>query len=188
MKAVETDLISDLLRQSMAQGTSLALRIVSDSMSPLLKTGDKIEIKPVEASALSPGDILLLRGPRDFVTHRYWGTVLTNGQPGLLTRGDRPFQFDQPWTHDDVVGKVVARRRKDKFMSLTTGRGNIANQLQRGLVALEIRWFRHNAPAGSSLPRTLRLPGWARGSRAHWLFRKGRHGLALVVSTLFARP
>ena len=105
-----------LLRAERKAGRAVALTVRSNSMLPLLRQGDQIEIVQVHPSELRQGDIVTivetaaLTGSQqaDLLTHRLWQATPDQ----LHTRGDRLLQFDTAVSSDQLLGKVIARRRQ----------------------------------------------------------------------------
>lgn len=123
-------LVADMLRQSLADGQRPFLTISSDSMTPLLRTGDQVGLEAVASNQLQIGDIITLEQGDHLLTHRFWGL---DGNGRLQTRGDRPLTFDPPAATNQLLGRVVARRRAGKELALTNGSGH---RLHRHLIWL----------------------------------------------------
>lgn len=138
MARLETSIIADLLRQSMAEGRMPYVQIISDSMRPLLQCDDQVRLAPASIEQLKPGDIIVVLGVTQLVTHRYWGYFNKNGEVAIVTRGDRPRDFDQPVPAVNLVGRVVARRRNQRLLLLTEGAGRWLNQLLTRVAAVDI--------------------------------------------------
>jgi signal peptidase I len=145
-----TALIADILRQSMAVGQTPFLTISSDSMAPLLKTGDLVGLSPVEMNQLIIGDIITLVQDEHLLTHRFWG-IDDQGRP--FTRGDRPFTPDKPGEADQLLGRVIVRRRHDRELSLQMGAGHRLNRHLAWLVRVESYLLTGYAPSPSASPR-----------------------------------
>ena len=128
-------LAAAMLQQSMAQGQTPFLTVTSDSMAPLLKTGDQIGLEPTAVSQLRPGDIITLAPKGDILTHRFWS--LEMGQ--IRTRGDRLLLFDPLWPPDCLLGRVIVRRRNGRSLSFTSGRGQRLNRHLARLTQIENR-------------------------------------------------
>lgn len=141
MSEIDPALLADLLREAMNQGKHPFLTVVSNSMSPLIRRGDQIQLAPATAEQLQPGDIIVYFGPANLITHRYWGFLLDQGQTQLITRGDRPQHFDKPFSPTSLVGQVIGRRRKRRFLNLAKGFGRWLNSHLARLARLEIRLF-----------------------------------------------
>jgi signal peptidase I len=141
MSEIDSALLADLLRQAMREGKLPFVTVVSNSMSPLIRQGDQIRIGPTTAENLQPGDIIVYSGLADLITHRYWGFLSDKDQTQLVTKGDRPQHFDQPFTQANFVGQVIGRRRNRQLLNLSTGAGKWLNNHLAKLARLEIRLF-----------------------------------------------
>jgi hypothetical protein len=139
MVRLEPAVIADLLRQSMAEGRMPYVQIISDSMRPLLQCDDQVRLAPASIEQLLPGDIIVVLGLTQLVTHRYWGYLNNDGDVAIITRGDRPRDFDQPVPAVNLIGRVVARRRQQRLLPLTEGAGRWLNQLITRVAAVDIR-------------------------------------------------
>jgi hypothetical protein len=118
---------TDLLRGTLRQVPVAAITVMGDSMSPLLRRGDLIDLKPIELSRIAPGQIITFANPHDpgtLQTHR--ALAVQNGpaqRPFLLTRGDRVLHFDPLVPADHIIGRVIARQRDGRTLSLEHGPG-----------------------------------------------------------------
>ena len=138
MTEISPSVLAELLRQSLAQGHTPFLAISSASMAPLLKTGDQVGLETVTAERLRPGNIITIADRDDLLTHRYWGLV---GEQ-LQTRGDRSLTFDPLWPTQQLLGRIVLRRRHGKTLSLATGPGLWLNRHLAWLMRAESRFAR----------------------------------------------
>lgn len=147
--------IADLLRTSMAQGQRPHLTITSGSMRPLLQIGDEVQLEPVAFHELQPGDIITLAAPESLMTHRFWAvkTEQSESEVCLITRGDRFLNFDSPWVKSLLIGKVVARRRHKRVLSLVEGSGGWLGRHVARIAAAENHLFQLDWQlAGQPLP------------------------------------
>lgn len=147
--------IADLLRTSMARGQRPHLKITSGSMRPLLQIGDEVQLEPVAYHELQPGDIITLAAPESLMTHRFWAlkTGTSESEVCLITRGDRFLNFDSPWVQSLLVGKVVARRRHKRVLSLVEGSGGWLGRHVARIAAAENNLFHLDwRLAGQPLP------------------------------------
>jgi signal peptidase I len=156
MSQIDSALLADLLRQAMNEGKHPYLTVISNSMAPLIKRGDQIQIGPVTAETLQPGEIVVFLGPAQMITHRYWGYLAETNQTRLVTKGDRPQHFDEPFAPAKLVGRVLGRRREKKVLDFVNGSGGWLNNQLAKLARLEIRLFSkspaHSTPAQAQLP------------------------------------
>lgn len=134
---VDPSLVSDLLQEGMAKGAIPFVTVVSGSMAPLLLKDDQVGLQNISAEDLKPGDIIIYRTAQTLMTHRYWGQT----DQGHVSRGDRPLSFDSLWSSDQLVGKVIVRRRSGRELALTTGLGRLINSYLTQLARLESYLF-----------------------------------------------
>ncbi len=131
------------------------------SMNPTLKAGDGLRLKPCKPAAIRVGDVVVYPHPDTGrnVVHR----VINVTSTGLVTRGDNNSETD-PYTvrGKDVIGKVVAIRRKNRTIPLRGGLlGSLtgkAMRTRRALRALLVKVFQpsYHWLAGLQLCRFVR--------------------------------
>ena len=149
MSDLEPSLIVDLLHQSMDDGKSPSLVVVSDSMAPLIRSGDQVQIAPITHEALVAGDVVVVSGSQELLTHRFWGLLAAENELKLITKGDRPQHFDRPRNIDTLVGLVISRKRNRRLLNIRNGIGRWLSWLLSRLGTLEIRLFSRAIPVGS---------------------------------------
>jgi hypothetical protein len=157
MAGVDAPQVAELLQRSMAEGQKPYVTITSGSMAPLFRPGDQIQLEQVDAGQLRRGDVITLGGENAFLTHRYWGVVEVSGEARLLTRGDRLLAFDSPHSPSRLIGRVIARRRDGRRLSLETGPGSWLHRRLVSLGALEVILFT-SPPGGPVRPPLPRFP------------------------------
>lgn len=122
-------LLTDLLKDGMIAGQMPFLRVSSGSMQPLLRVGDEVGVQSVTVEQLQPGDIVVVSDRAQILTHRFWERRDTGRHPGFLTRGDRVLSYDRVWTADQLLGRAVARRRRNRLLWLDYGPGCWLNRM-----------------------------------------------------------
>jgi signal peptidase I len=91
-------------------GQSMA--VLSDSMSPAIRTGDEVVVLPVDAAALKPGQIAVFNDPAGtgkVLQHRVQWVTTDVDRIRVITKGDansKPERWSVPIGED--VGRVVA--------------------------------------------------------------------------------
>lgn len=95
---------------------------IGPSMYPTLKPGDGIELVAYRDTAeIRVGDIIIYPHPErpTDVVHR----IIALKAQGVITRGDNNDRID-PYTvlYGDIVGKVVAAKRKDRLVRIRGGK------------------------------------------------------------------
>jgi hypothetical protein len=126
MKQYEPIFVADLLKQSIRQGTMPSLTVVSNSMSSLLRPGDQVGLQIVELSQIRSGHIVTFSNPRDpgdLVIHRVVGATADEEAGKILTIGDRTLILDKLVSMEDVVGRMIWRRRNGRVLDLEVGKG-----------------------------------------------------------------
>jgi signal peptidase I len=89
-------------------------------MSPFIKDGDVLEIKPVEVSEIKLGDVIFYRTESRIVAHRVIKKVSGNGKAFLITKGDSSPSSDEPVHPEDLLGKVITVERNGSSLRLDT--------------------------------------------------------------------
>jgi signal peptidase I len=135
-------IVSDLIREEMAQGTALRFRVISGSMAPLIAAGDEVVVERASGDRLRRGDIVLYTIDGAFHTHRLLARRRHGGATLLVTKGDTALNPDQPWRGEQLLGKVVAIRREDRTIDLGSGKWRVINRLLGVLAALQVAAFR----------------------------------------------
>ncbi len=99
-----------LCRETLGRGYSLRCNTTGSSMFPLFKTGSVIQVEPVVAEDLRPGDVMVYqRGKEAVVAHRLVQKSWKLGRLTLVARGDSfPRQALEDITPEQVLGRVVA--------------------------------------------------------------------------------
>lgn len=147
---LDTVTISEMLREGMRLGHMPFLTVTSGSMEPLLRVGDEVGLQPIRAHQLQSGDIVVIAGHDLVLTHRFMGLREANGHKVIVTRGDRVVSRDKPWAEDQLLARVVARRRDGYTLWLDFGAGRRLNTALARLSWLEERILQHMQGAGAS--------------------------------------
>lgn len=86
------------------------MTVESASMTPAIKRGDAVLLRPVSISILKPGDVVSYRSPVDqrvIVTHRVVQVETAWNQ--VVTKGDNASRADRPVPASALIGKVDLR-------------------------------------------------------------------------------
>jgi len=101
-----------------AGGQSMA--VLSDSMSPAVRTGDEVMVRPIDAASLKPGEIAVFDDPDGSgraLQHRVQWVSSEDGRVRVITKGDAnsaPERWSVPAGNE--VGRVVARVPKAGYL------------------------------------------------------------------------
>lgn len=132
-------LVADLVRDQLEAGQKARLTITSNSMAPMLRCGDEIDVIAANPNTLAAGDIVTLETESGFLTHR----LLENGENRLITFGDRNRAFDPPVRFDQLLGIVttIHPASREKALSLQSLRGQKLNRTLFYLSKIKLRWL-----------------------------------------------
>ncbi|WP_417912249.1 S24/S26 family peptidase [Candidatus Electronema sp. TJ] len=97
-----------LVRSLLRQGVSVRIRVSGDSMQPLLKGGELVEIAPLTGTLPQLGEIIFLFDQQGSpLIHRLIWRRSQNGAPHLLTKGDACVCFDGFIPAEQAAGRVL---------------------------------------------------------------------------------
>ncbi len=134
---------------------------VGASMSPSIKKGELLTVKPMALEEAEIGEIVAFRRDESqsvLTTHRVIQKGKERGRRYILTQGDRNPYRDFPLSPQEVLGKVVGLERKGHVISLETPvyrlRGYLIARLSLGLWILgvlkrKIGLFNESGPSGN---------------------------------------
>ena len=127
MNQVQSLAQADLLRQVLHEVETAQVTVAGDSMSPLLRRGDRIGLRRVDVTQIQPGQVVTFADPLaedTLLTHRIVAVQQTNGAAtALLARGDRSLVFDALVSPEQVIGLVQWRQRDGRILRLDSGAG-----------------------------------------------------------------
>jgi signal peptidase len=86
------------------------MTVESGSMTPAIRKGDAVVLRPVDTDSLKVGDVVSYRSPADqrvIITHRIVEVEKTWKQ--VITKGDNVSRNDKPLTMSEIIGKVDVR-------------------------------------------------------------------------------
>jgi uncharacterized repeat protein (TIGR01451 family) len=120
------------------------------SMSPAVRDGEVVYVKPVSLPDLRTGDIVLTRSDHGFRLHRL---VYVDAAGNIfITRGDCGLQDDAPVSGDQILGIAVAKEvriaGRNVRASLYGFGGRLANFVARSQSALTKKFAELSAMAG----------------------------------------
>jgi hypothetical protein len=78
------------------QGEAVEIILTGHCMKPLLREGDLISIRPMQADALRCGDVAVYHVNGRLKAHRFLRFITVAGQQHLLTKGDRRHRCNDP--------------------------------------------------------------------------------------------
>jgi signal peptidase len=109
----------ELNEEILKRGNYLRFRIKGESMRPFLRDGQVVIVKRLDPSEMRAGDIIFLRfPPSQIVIHRLIKKTLENGKTVFLTKGDASFHFDPYVYSENILGKIVAIEKGQRYIKL----------------------------------------------------------------------
>jgi signal peptidase I len=125
---ITQSVLGEMWREACDRGMKLSFRIASNSMAPLLKTGDIVKVAKVQPSRVHIGDIVAFQDGKNVVVHRIIGKSPSNtrlvfrqmGDGGGLS-GEIPAQ--------NLIGRVIVIEKEGFEINLDSRRHIISNRI-----------------------------------------------------------
>jgi signal peptidase len=116
---------NDLVLDPHAAGTCFRLEVISGSMQPFLRPGDRVAVQHAAPKDLQIGDLVVARRQGEFITHR----LVRIGKNEYYTKGDRSRYLDPPLSKDNMIGRVIEIDRPGRIVDLQTSYWGMMNAL-----------------------------------------------------------
>lgn len=104
--------------------TNVRLRVISNSMQPLVRSGDEVIAQPIDPATLEVGDVVVVRHGAELITHR----LVAIDREGWYLRGDDAIWHDEVIGAEAIVGQVTAILRSDRRIDLQSPGWSIINR------------------------------------------------------------
>ena len=118
-RACDSRLFEEIVRPMLERGLSVRFEARGCSMSPAIRDGEIVEVKPVALAKLRKNDIVLARSENRFRLHRI---VMLDPERGVfVTRGDCGQENDAPIRGSQILGLA---RSKEVRLGWTTVRAS----------------------------------------------------------------
>ncbi len=121
-------LLPDMWQETCDRGGCLTFRLISGSMEPLIRVGDRVKVSRMEPSRLRIGDIIAFREGRGVTVHRIIRRSHIDGQLYFYAQGDAGSGWGKV-TKEDLIGKVYAIERDQCEILLDTPRYMVVNKI-----------------------------------------------------------
>ncbi len=183
--------LTELWQDVLARKGSNQAQVVSSSMFPVIRKGDRVRIQKAVWQDISFGDIIVFKRGGRLAVHRALGKGWRNGRRYLLEKGDAVL-WRAAVPEDDLIGRVCTIESGSDTLNASAGWGRAlqvalglesyaALQLWR-LLALALRLLRQD-------PNRRRYGGiyrWAATS-LHWLTVKAMGPAGRRIAPLESR-
>lgn len=116
----------------------IEVRVVSNSMSPMLLEGDILVISSPDMDRLRCGDLVVIKVKQDFFTHR----LIKIDDQHCLTKGDRWHLPDPLIRTSDIIGIVQSRERRGRTIDFRLPRWRRLNAVMGYLGLAQVSWLR----------------------------------------------
>ena len=103
----QSKLFDALSRELLKEGNAIRFQARGASMSPAIRDGEIVYVKPALLADLRMGDIVLVKGEVGFRLHRL--VIADAEQDVFITRGDCGQQDDPAVSGEEVVGIAVSK-------------------------------------------------------------------------------
>ncbi len=126
--AVSPPVLTSLYEELLLKKGELLLTACSGSMAPLIRIGDKVQVRTTSAEAIGFGDIIVFRKEDKLIIHRVIAKDKFDRQPFFLEKGDRgsiPFRIPA----ERVLGKVSEIHKPSRCILLNSRKGRFLNLL-----------------------------------------------------------
>jgi signal peptidase I len=133
-------IVQDLVKQSLATQGFARLRVISDSMIPLLNIDDIVLVEQVPLRDYRRGDIIVVIRNGEFITHR----LVRLTRDFWYTKGDRFHYLDEPISPDEIVGKVTAIERRDSYIDNNHLAMRVINRYRGWKANLEVEVYKYS--------------------------------------------
>ena len=142
---LQAEAIRQLFINLLREGHVIRSLAVGASMSPSIKKGELLIVKPIALEEAEIGEIVAFRRDESqsvLTTHRVIQKGKERGQRYIITKGDRNLYRDFPLSPQDVLGKVVGIEKKGQVIPLESPfyriRGYLTARLSLGLWILGV--------------------------------------------------
>ena len=114
VKRVHSFQLFELAEDMLADGQSVIITVVGNSMYPFLRNGiDSVELYRESYDKIRVSDIVVAKTGRKYILHR----IYKKYDDKFIMLGDGNFQTDRPYLKEDLVCKASAIYRKYKRIS-----------------------------------------------------------------------
>jgi len=133
----------DLILSLLTQDTPVYFKAGGPSMTPTIRDGETVQVRPVLPADLSSGSILLFRKHNRLILHRLIRQDIRTGE--LLLTGDAALRGCDRVNPSDIVGLAASVQRDECPVLLDTPRHRLYGRIRHMMRPLRrLIWSRHH--------------------------------------------
>jgi len=111
--------LAEMITELLSRGNSVRMNIKGNSMSPTIRLGDIVTLRPIRFENIKKGNVVACRiNPSDstLTLHR----VIKRKKNFIVTKGDASRYGDPPTTNENIFGKARLIERNGRIINLET--------------------------------------------------------------------
>ncbi len=127
------DAITDLSLGKLNRGRDVYFSVLSGGMRHLIMPMDEVLVRKVPYEQIRKGDIVIYESKGNkFTAHRILSKRIENGIITFIAKADARVNVDFPIKEEQIVGKVIAVKKKKFTLRLDTSLGATVANFVRG--------------------------------------------------------
>ena len=163
-------------------GHLLEIKMTGYSMFPALKGGEYALVEKCAPDEVKPGEIVVFRSANKLIAHRIHKIIKQNSDVQFITKGDNNSFFDKPFSGNELLGKVVSKKKSPNSEIIKIKQRSLINLLIITFPYLSTR-LNHISQHINHLPN--RIYSKSKRSSASFKFiGKGSEKLIIINSIL----
>jgi signal peptidase I len=121
---VPAPVLNELWEELLIEHGRCPSRVISNSMYPVIKRGDRVLVESARSDKVRFGDIIVFKKNGKLLTHRALGKRELNGQYHLLEKGDANLVYTFIPAHR-VIGRVTVISNSGRNFQTISGTGRL---------------------------------------------------------------
>jgi signal peptidase I len=137
----DNDLNNSIADLCKSQQNDISLRVVGNSMHPLMPLGSKVTVRPCTAETLRKGDIITFVRDGIIDTHRIVKYKRKKDKLEIIEKGDNKLSISYV-SGNEILGKAVSIQSASGEIDLGSRKWRILNRLVAGYSFLSYKFYR----------------------------------------------
>lgn len=143
MNAARAAAAADLIAEAVRSCGSARFRVLGSSMRPMIRSGDFVHVERAAIRQMRPGQIAVFQRAGALFAHRVIRQAIQGNEAVLITKGDAFPEADEPVFAHELVGRVSARVRGTRPVSLEALSQRVLGQTVAYVSAAAPLWYPH---------------------------------------------